>query len=91
MTMLPVTILRKFIKSFFADNEVQMMDGEAQSPDLSPIENIWKIIGDRARTKHPNCKNTLGVLENRMEQDYAIILLRNYLFMWQAISKIYQL
>ena len=49
----------KKVKSFLVDNRVQVMDWPAQSPDLNPIENIWKIIGDRARTQNPKNQEEL--------------------------------
>ena len=40
-------------KYFLADNRVKTMDWQAQSSNLNPLQNIWKIIGDRARTLKP--------------------------------------
>ena len=65
----------KRAKSFLVDDRVQVMDWPARGPDLNLIENIWKIIGDMARTQNPlKIRRTLGVLENWMEQNYANIV-----------------
>lgn len=49
----------KKVKAFLLENRVQVMDWPAQSPDLNPIENIWKVVGDRARTHDPKNQEEL--------------------------------
>ena len=43
----------KKVKSFFEEENLSVMDWPPQSPDLNPIENIWKLIGDRAQARNP--------------------------------------
>ncbi len=33
--------------AWFADNQVEVMDWPARSPDLNPIEHIWSMIDQR--------------------------------------------
>ena len=29
------------------------MDWPTQSPDMNPIENVWKLLGERTKAKNP--------------------------------------
>lgn len=49
----------KKVKAFFTEEQLTVMDWPAQSPDLNPIENVWKIIGERAQRKNPKNQDEL--------------------------------
>ena len=38
----------KTVLSFFEEEGIAVMKWPPQSPDINPLENIWKIIGEKA-------------------------------------------
>ena len=49
----------KSIKSFFAKENMTVMDWPSQSPDLNPIENVWKLLNERSKKRNPSNINEL--------------------------------
>ena len=43
----------KFVKTFLSEEDVTVMEWPAQSPDMNPIENVWKLLNERAKEKNP--------------------------------------
>jgi len=47
------------VKSYLADQGVNVMDWPAQSPDLNPIENLWSILDSRCKARRPKNEDEL--------------------------------
>ena len=43
----------KSVKTFLSDEDVTVMEWPAQSPDLNPFENFWKLLNQRPKEKDP--------------------------------------
>ena len=43
----------KSVKTFLSEEDVTVMEWPAQSPDLNPTENVWKLLNERAKEKNP--------------------------------------
>ena len=41
-----------------------------QNPDMNPLENIWKIIGEKARNKNPQ---NINDLQDFLKEEWEII------------------
>lgn len=44
---------------WFDENRVNLLDWPPQSPDLSPIENLWHILKEKVRKRNYSSKNAL--------------------------------
>ena len=49
----------KSVLDVFRREGVEVMDWPAQSPDLNPIENVWKILGQRSKARNPKTTEEL--------------------------------
>ena len=43
----------KTVLSFLEEEVIAVMKWPPQSPDMNPIENEWKIIGEKAQNRNP--------------------------------------
>ena len=60
-------------KEWFAENNVEVLEWPAQSPDLNPIEHLWEIvdrkIGDRSFSKKDNLKVAIEEAWEKIQPD----------------------
>ena len=59
----------------FQRNSVEVLPWPARSPDLSPIEHVWDVIGRRIndQEKYPLPPSSLDVLEHRIRSEWERI------------------
>jgi transposase len=57
----------KVVKKFWADLGIPKLDWPAQSPDLSPIENLWKYIKDIISKKRHKIKSIKDIEDALIE------------------------
>ena len=43
----------KSVMSYLQQQDFEIMDWPAQSPDLNPIENLWKTLGEKVMARNP--------------------------------------
>ena len=57
---------------FLRQHGVRALPWPAKSPDMSPIENIWDVLGRRVRNR-PQCCNTLQQLGRVLQEEWRRI------------------
>jgi hypothetical protein len=57
------------VRDWFCDESIELLDWPLYSPDLNPIENLWKRLNDEIIWAHPKLV-TIGNLDPAM--DYLI-------------------
>lgn len=67
----------KRVTDFLQDSGVQVFRWPAQSPDLNPIENLWKILGMKVHERKPATLNELWHLLTTAWQDISAEVVRN--------------
>jgi len=60
----------KRVKQFLEAQKIEIMKWPAQSPDLNPIENLWKILGDTVMAKKPTTGTELW---KKLEEEWTKI------------------
>jgi hypothetical protein len=63
------------IKKWFTDEELNVLDWPAQSPDLNPIENLWSVLDFRMKNRNPKNKGELFLVLQNAWRELPINLL----------------
>ena len=48
------------VKDWFIENDITVMECPPYSPDLNPIEQVWKRLKEHLQKKHPNLAKMPG-------------------------------
>ena len=56
----------KVVMSYLSEQDLEIMDWPSQSPDLNPIENLWKTLGVKVMERNPS--NTEDLWVNLQEE-----------------------
>ena len=62
----------RIVQQFLQQNNVDHLDWPARSPDLSPIEHVWDILGQRVRQRVPRPR-TLQALGAALQEEWRRI------------------
>ena len=62
----------RIVQQFLQQNNVDHLDWPARSPDLSPIEHVWDILGQRVRQRVPGPR-TLQALGAALQEEWRRI------------------
>ena len=60
------------LRFFFPEKDVTAMEWPVQSRDINPIENVWKLLNERAKEKNPrNVEELTTKLKREWEKIFA--------------------
>ena len=61
----------KVVKDFLSKNKVKVLDWPWNSPDLNPIENLWKVVKDKVADRQPSNAKALEDAEKEISVEYC--------------------
>ena len=60
------------VKTFLSEEDVIVMEQPAQIPDMNPIENVWKLLNERAKEKNPRNFEELWINLKREREKISV-------------------
>ena len=72
------------ILNFLKAENVTIMDWPPQSPDLNPIEYVWKTRGERSKARNPK---TTEQLRNALQEDWNKITRQDLIKLISSCSR----
>ena len=60
----------KVVMSYLSEKDFEIMDWPPQSPDLNPVENLWKILGEKVMERNPTNTEDLWV---KLQEEWSKI------------------
>ena len=64
----------KVVMSYLSEQDFEIMDWPPQSPDLNPIENLWKILGVKVREGNSTKTEDLWV---KLQEEWSKISIKD--------------
>ena len=64
----------KVVMSYLSEQDFEIMDWPPQSPDLNPIENLWKTLGVKVMERNPTNTEDLWV---KLQEEWSKISIEN--------------
>ncbi len=52
-------IVKRYLQRKEENGDLKLMEWPSQSPDLNPIENLWRLVNDNAKDRHPSNEDDL--------------------------------
>ena len=65
----------KVVMSYLSEQDSEIMDWPQQSPDLNPIENLWKTLGVKVIERNPTNTEDLWV---KLHEEWLKISIEDY-------------
>ncbi len=73
--------MRIWLENFSAENGIEVVKWPPYSPDLNPIENVWKLLKEGIHKLHPD----LGTLPKN--QDSLFRLINAAIEVWEELPE----
>ena len=74
----------KVVISYLSEQDFKIMDWPPQSPDLNPIENLWKTLGVKVMERNPTNTEDLWV---KLQEEWSKISIEDYQELIRSCSR----
>ena len=78
----------KVVMSYLSEQDFEIMDWPPQSPDLNPIENLWKTLGVKVMERNPTNTEDLWV---KLQEEWSKISIEDCQELIRSCSRRWQL